>query len=299
MPTSFQQFFTECQQRTNRFLSENLPPAIEPAAKLKAAMRYSCLDGGKRVRATLVYATANIFTPAFTSPLIDTAAAAVECIHAYSLIHDDLPAMDNDDLRRGKPTCHRAYDEATAILAGDALQTFAFELLSKACSTDSARLLSIIRHLAAASGSGGMAGGQAMDMDATGQNIDLAVLESVHRHKTGALITASVMMGALAGGASDEEVVFEKLKDYAKSIGLAFQVQDDILDVQSSTEILGKTSGSDISMAKATYVSLLGINGAGNKVSELHQNALSALSGFGGEAEHLRQLAKFIIERKH
>lgn len=299
MAEDFTGFLAECQQRINCFLDQKLPPAISPADNLKHAMRYSCLDGGKRVRAALVYATARLFVSQ-PDETIDTAAAAIECIHAYSLIHDDLPAMDNDDLRRGKPTCHKAYDEATAILAGDALQTQAFELLSGLKQIDSSRALEMISLLARASGVHGMVAGQTMDMDATGHHVSLEILESIHRHKTGALINASVIMGALAAGVSlEKNEIYQQLEQYGTCIGLAFQVCDDILDVQSSTEVLGKTSGADANLAKATYVSLLGLEGAHEKMHQLRQNALDALDGFGQRADTLRLLANYIVERVH
>ena len=230
-------------------------------------------------------------------PLLDRVACALESLHSYSLVHDDLPAMDDDDLRRGKPTCHMAFNEATAILAGDALQTFAFELLSNLDDIDPLRQIALIRQLAHASGAHGMVLGQALDLAAVGQHINLAQLEAMHRHKTGALIRSSVSMGATALGAS--AVQLAELDTYAAAIGLAFQVQDDILDVTTDTQTLGKQQGADIARNKPTYVALLGLDAARVKAQELHQQALAALESFGANAHYLRELSAYIIERKN
>jgi farnesyl diphosphate synthase len=232
--------------------------------------------------------------------VLDGPACAIECIHAYSLIHDDLPAMDDDDLRRGRPTCHKAFDEATAILAGDALQALAFRILSQdAAAVESPALrLQMIDRLATAAGSRGMAGGQAMDLDAVGRSLDVAELESMHVHKTGALIRASVMLGALSRPGI-EAGVLEHLDDYAKCIGLAFQIQDDILDVVGDTETLGKRQGADRALNKPTYVSVLGLEEARLRARSLHESALQRLAGFGDEAEPLRWLSGYIVQRSH
>lgn len=267
------------------------------APTLKEAMRYSTLNGGKRVRPLLVYATANALKKAEeNNELIDASAAAIECIHAYSLIHDDLPAMDDDDLRRGKPTCHKKFDEATAILAGDALQTLAFEKLSSL--SPASRALNLIYELSAASGANGMVGGQVLDLLAEGKtdNLNLSSLEKIHRHKTGALIRASVRMGAIAAGATDAEI--NALSAYAESIGLAFQVQDDIIDVYSDTETLGKPQGSDLARGKATYVSLLGVCAAQDKAEGLIDSAKAHLDKLDLVDNSLRQLADYIIDRR-
>ncbi|HRF88907.1 MAG TPA: polyprenyl synthetase family protein, partial [Pseudomonadales bacterium] len=249
MTTDFQQFLQQSQQRVTNALENILPTAVEPAQKLKQAMRYSALNGGKRVRATLVYAAAMSIAgeaPAHT----DNIACALELIHAYSLVHDDLPAMDDDALRRGQPTCHIAFDEATAILVGDALQTLAFEYLAQAALPAELRC-ELILSLAQASGAAGMVAGQSMDLEAENRQIALQELEALHQHKTGALIRASVRCGALAAGANPTQLAV--LDRYAAAIGLAFQVQDDILDIESSTEQLGKQQGSDLSLNKSTY----------------------------------------------
>ncbi len=294
---SFSDYLEQCQQRVGTALNYHLPAVAAPAERLKSAMHYSVLSGGKRVRASLVYASAGVFAGRPSQNLqnnLDLAACAVELIHAYSLIHDDLPSMDNDDLRRGKPTCHIAYDEATAILAGDALQTLAFELLGK-LDTDAGHQLNLIKTLASASGYAGMVGGQVLDIEAENNAPGLDGLEQIHRLKTGALIGASVRCGALLTQATETEL--EALDSYAAAIGLAFQVQDDILDVTGKTEELGKQQGADEQLNKATYPGLLGLDGAIAKAQQLHRDALTALEGFGPGAEPLRQLSSFIIER--
>lgn len=266
-------------------------------ARLHQAMRYTVLGGGKRVRPLLAYATgAAVGAP---GDRLDIPASAVELIHAYSLVHDDLPAMDDDDLRRGRPTCHRAFDEATAILTGDALQTLAFQILAHAPGLDVEPQvrLRMIDTLARASGSRGMAGGQAIDLAAVGQTLDIAQLEDMHIHKTGALIRASVLLGALCAGRLDEPRI-EQLDRYAKCIGLAFQIQDDILDVTGDTATLGKTAGADTARAKPTYPALLGLEGARQRATELLAAANDSLNGFGPEADALRGLAEYIIRRR-
>ena len=287
---------TQYRQRAETALQRWLPAATTAPEHLHAAMRYASLDGGKRVRPVLVYATGS----ALGVPLeqLDGPACAVEFIHAYSLVHDDLPAMDDDDLRRGKPTCHKAYDEATAILVGDALQSLAFEVLATdgALVADPACRLAIIRELALASGSRGMAGGQAIDTAAEGKRLSLEQLQSMHRYKTGALLKASVRFGALSNPATSERQ-HRDLDGYADAIGLAFQIRDDILDVEADTQTLGKPQGSDQARDKPTYTSLLGLDGAKAKSRELHQQAMHSLEGFGTEADPLRWLSAYIVDR--
>jgi farnesyl diphosphate synthase len=285
------------QQRADSALEKFLPIENIQPVRLHAAMRYAVLNGGKRVRPILTYLTGS----ALQVPLsvLDAPACAVELIHAYSLVHDDLPAMDDDDLRRGKPTCHKAFDEATAILAGDALQTLAFYVLShdSYSELDGRQRLKMLETLALASGSRGMAGGQAIDIDAVGKTLNLAELENMHIHKTGALIRASVKMGALASTQADDHIL-EKLEHYAKCIGLAFQIQDDILDVESSTEVLGKAQGADQALDKPTYPTLLGLRGAKQMAAELIEQAIDSLSGFDQKADPLRWMAQYIIQRQ-
>jgi len=293
----FNEFARACRERVDAALENYLPLAQDPT-QLRAAMRYSLFNGGKRVRPTLVYASAlaaNSRALSSHTELLNRVACALESLHSYSLVHDDLPAMDDDDLRRGKPTCHIAFNEATAILAGDALQTFAFELLSEANLTDAPVQLALVCQLAKASGADGMVLGQAIDLAAVDKTLALNQLENMHRHKTGALIRASVSMGATALAASPAQL--SALDTYAAAIGLAFQVQDDILDVIADTETLGKQQGADIARNKPTYVALLGLDGARAKAQELHQQALAALAGFDESACYLRALSAYIIER--
>ena len=283
-------------QQVDAQLERILPPASGPAERLFAAMRYSVLNGGKRLRPALCFAAADAIGNSNTNTA--KVAAAVEMIHAYSLIHDDLPAMYNDDLRRGKPTCHIQFDEATAILAGDALQSLAFQQLTELTDMASDSLVELMSILATYSGCSGMAAGQAIDLAATGQTLDIDQLDTMHRHKTGALIEASVMMGAItAGGASQAQL--SALRDFAHAIGLAFQVQDDILDVESSTEQLGKQQGSDAANNKSTYTSLLGLERARNQAASLYQQSIDSLEVFADRAEPLRQLASFIVNRAY
>lgn len=296
---SFDAFLHDCRHRVDQAL-DNLLPLGQDETQLRAAMRYSLFNGGKRVRPVLAYASAFAISPElsiYQEANLARVACALESLHAYSLVHDDLPAMDDDDLRRGKPTCHIAFNEATAILAGDALQTFAFELLSDAEQLDATIQLALIRQLAQASGVQGMVLGQAIDLAAVDKPISLAQLETMHRHKTGALIRASVSMGATLVGASDQQR--QLLDTYAAAIGLAFQVQDDILDVTADTATLGKQQGADIARNKPTYVSLLGLDGARQKAQELHQQALDVLYSFGENAIYLRALSSYIIQRTH
>ena len=281
--------------RVNRALDAYLPSAQPGPAQLHEAMRYAVLNGGKRVRATLVYAAGEAVGA--DGALLDGPACAVELIHAYSLVHDDLPAMDDDDLRRGKPTCHRVFGEASALLAGDALQSVAFQILADGAA-DAQRAVAMVATLAQASGSLGMAGGQAIDLAAVGRDLGLDELEHMHRHKTGALIRASVRLGALCGeGVGGEQL--EQLDAYAACIGLAFQVRDDILDVEADTETLGKAQGADIALNKPTYPSLLGLASAKQKAEELHERAISELADFDARADGLRGLSAFIVNRPH
>lgn len=261
-------------------------------------MRYSVLNGGKRIRPILVYAAG--YAVAADEVALDAPASAVEFIHAYSLIHDDLPAMDDDDLRRGKPTCHKAFTEAQAILAGDALQSLAFHTIAHGLpkKIPAEQKLDILDALAIASGSRGMAGGQAIDLASVGQSLNIAELEDMHVHKTGALIRASVKMGALCQPKIDQKQL-KKLDHFAKCIGLAFQIQDDILDITSDTETLGKTQGADIALNKPTYPSLLGLDGAREMAAELHQEAHESLNIFAEKAAPLRWLADYIVKRNY
>jgi geranylgeranyl pyrophosphate synthase len=286
------------QTRMERALSARLPDATLVPAQLHAAMRYAVLGGGKRIRPALMFATA--LTLGLTEDQVEGAACAIELVHAYSLVHDDLPAMDNDDLRRGRPTCHKAFDEATAILVGDALQPLAFELLARDASLppSSSVRLQLIGLLADASGSFGMAGGQAIDMAAQGQTLDLAAVEQMHARKTGALIRASVMMAAECVPALDARLK-AGLANFAAAIGLAFQIQDDLLDVIGETAVLGKTAGADQALAKPTYPAVAGVAAARLAVSALHQRALEALEPFGERAEPLRLLSDWLLARRN
>lgn len=295
MQSDFKLFSQQCRTRVDSALDRYLPEGEGPT-QLRAAMRYSLFNGGKRVRPILAYASALSINPGVDLALVDPVAAALECLHSYSLVHDDLPAMDDDDLRRGQPTCHIAFNEATAILAGDGLQTLAFDLLTTTA-LPAVTQIDLIRALALGSGMDGMVLGQAIDLAAVDHQLDLAQLETMHRHKTGALIRASVAMGAICAGADQAQLA--ALDDYAAAIGLAFQVQDDILDVTSDTTTLGKQQGADIARNKPTYVSLLGLAEAKAKAAELHRQALGALSGFGESAVPLRQLASYIVERSN
>lgn len=288
-------FSQYARRRVDHYLTQNLNQ-YEPAMHLQDAMSYSLFNGGKRVRPMLTYAAASLFGEA--NDLTDASAAAIESIHAYSLIHDDLPAMDNDDLRRGKPTCHIQYDEATAILAGDALQTFAFELLSQSKHNKMAVQLQLIQELVQASGRHGMVTGQMIDLANVGENIDIHALEQMHQHKTGALIRASIRMGAISTGAHTEQD-FAALDAYANAIGLAFQVQDDIIDITSDTQTLGKTQFSDEEANKPTYPKLLGLEGAKDLAQSLHGQAIDSISTFGDAAQPLVDLANYIIGRNH
>jgi farnesyl diphosphate synthase len=286
------------QARIERALDRWLPsPAREPR-RLHEALRYSVLGNGKRFRPVLVYTTGEVLRLAVDR--LDGPAAAVELIHAYSLVHDDLPAMDDDDLRRGRPTCHRAFDEATAILVGDALQVLAFKILASDVTmhaTGDARTR-MIDVLADASGTAGMAGGQAIDLAAVGRSMSVTELEAMHKLKTGALIEASVQLAAL-GAAHLTEEKSGALKRYAERVGLAFQIQDDILDVEGDIEMLGKATGADSARHKPTYPSIVGMPNAKRRAQELCLAAAADLAAFGSDAEPLRWLARFVVERSN
>ncbi|WP_289283573.1 MULTISPECIES: (2E,6E)-farnesyl diphosphate synthase [unclassified Methylophaga] len=284
------------QSQIEFVLEKRLQQGLKPgSARLFEAMRYATLGGGKRLRALLVYATGQAMGA--KQPAMDVAAAAVEMIHAYSLVHDDMPMMDDDDLRRGRPTCHKAYDEATALLVGDALQTQAFETLCDETLTDKqqSRMIKTLSH---ASGAAGMAGGQAIDLESVGIKLDIDALQAMHKLKTGALIRASVLMGALSAEQYDETIL-EHLDRYADCIGLAFQVQDDVLDVITDTETLGKAQGADIALNKPTYPALLGLEKAQQKAVALIEKALTHLDACPFNSEVLAELAQFVVKRSH
>ena len=291
-------FMRFCQQRVTNALEQVLPSPDTIPSRLHAAMRYSVLGGGKRIRPILVYASGE--AAGVPREKLDAAACAVELIHSYSLVHDDLPAMDDDDLRRNRPTCHKAYDEATAILVGDALQALAFQVLctNHHLQASAEVRLAMLETLSRASGSRGMVGGQALDLAAVGQSLNLTELENLHIHKTGALIRASVKLGVLLNPGL-EKAKHQALDHYAKCIGLAFQIQDDILDVEGSTETLGKTQGKDQAQDKPTYPSLLGLSGAKEKAEEFRLAAQNSLAPFNSEAEPLRWIADYITVRNH
>ena len=258
-------------------------------------MRYACLDGGKRFRAMLVYACGEL--AGASAEVLDVPASAIEMVHAYSLVHDDLPAMDDDALRRGRPTCHIAFDDATAVLAGDALQSLAFEVLAAdgALAVTPARRMEMVRVLAAACGEAGMAGGQALDIDASGRTLMVEELRDIHRRKTGALIRAAAALGVLAG--RGDEAMLRALDRYAAAVGLAYQVVDDILDETEDSDTLGKDSGSDREMDKVTYTRLLGVEGARKTAATLHRQALASLAELEDNAWFLRKLADFVLNR--
>jgi farnesyl diphosphate synthase len=294
--SDFQAWMAERQARVETVLSETLPGAVHAPQRLHDAMRYAVLGGGKRVRPLLAFAAGEL-TQA-KPERVERAAVAVELIHAYSLVHDDMPAMDNDVLRRGKPTVHVEFDEATALLVGDALQSLAFEVLAQPGLIEDAQAqIRMLNLLASASGSHGMAGGQAIDLESVGKPLELPELEFMHILKTGALIRAAVNLGALCGNSLDDNAM-KKLDHYAKCVGLAFQVVDDVLDAEASTATLGKTAGKDAASNKPTYVSLLGLARARELAEELRADAHAALAGFGAEADRLRQLADYIVLRE-
>ncbi len=280
--------------RVQDSLERALPDTPDEPRRLQAAMRHAVLDGGKRMRPLLVYATGTVF--GCDDAVLDTPAAAVELIHAYSLAHDDLPAMDDDALRRGKPTVHVAFDEATAILAGDALQSLAFELLVQAPATPDVRL-AMLHELTVAAGARGMCGGQALDIDATGQRITLAALQRLHAMKTGALLRAAVRMGAIASGV--DTVAMARLDAFADALGLAFQIRDDLLDIEGDSATLGKTAGKDRAQDKATFPALLGMEASRARLDDLAMVMSQALEPFGASAASLAALGHRAIARAH
>lgn len=283
-------------QRVNHFLADKLKQNKDFGSPLVEAMSYTVLLGGKRVRPFLIYATGRMLGVPLEK--LDHCAAAMEAIHAYSLVHDDLPAMDDDKLRRGKPTCHIAFDEATAILAGDALQSFAFELISTDPYLSDREKVLQVQELAKAAGVKGMCLGQSLDLIAENKAVSLEKLELIHRNKTGALILSSVMMGFNLSEYSQNSAIKQPLADYAEAIGLAFQVQDDILDVIGETDKIGKTVGSDENLNKSTYPKLLGLEGARQKAEALYQSALNALAQLPFDTTPLKELAAFIVKRE-
>jgi len=296
--TPFAECLSRWQAETEAALERYLPVPTNSPTRLHEAMRYSVLGGGKRVRPALVYATAQAIDLPQSSVI--AAACAVELIHAYSLIHDDLPAMDDDDLRRGRPTCHKAFDEATAVLAGDALQTLSFEILTTDTQlpADPAIRLSLVRLLAEATGTAGMAGGQALDLAAEGQAADLAAITEIHARKTGALIRASALLAA-ACQPKLSPADYQALDRYARCVGLAFQIQDDLLDIEGDPALLGKATGADQALQKLTYPAVVGVQAAHAKVVELQRETLEAIAHFGLKANKLRDLAHWLVLRQH
>ena len=293
------QFGTELKQvqdRINQFLANQFEEIDSYNAPLRDAMKYGLLLGGKRVRPFLVYATGKMLGAEMSA--LDYAAAAIEAIHAYSLIHDDLPAMDNDELRRGQPTCHIAFDEATAILAGDALQAFAFEILTDSPSLSAEQKLQLVKVLAQASGVQGMCLGQSLDLISEHKQVNLDELELIHRNKTGALLTAALKLGFICSPHFKNKELEQQLERYSQAIGLAFQVQDDILDIEGDSAEIGKPVGSDLDLDKSTYPKLLGLEGAKQKAQELYQTALHELDNLPFDTTALRALAEFIVNRK-
>jgi len=300
--SSFDSFLEHCQARCQRSLDQFWAHDLERTPRLDSdllidACHYSLSNGGKRIRPILTYAAGVAIGSNCNAEALDYATCAIEMIHTYSLIHDDLPAMDDDDLRRGKPSCHKAFDEATAILAGDALHSRAFELLANLPDLNAEKKLAMIKVLAAAAGPRGMVGGQAIDIAATDSELSLSQLQTMHALKTGALIRAALALGGIAGGATESEL--HALDNYGRHIGLAFQVIDDILDVESDTVTLGKTRGKDSDSNKVTYVKIMGLEGAKTEAQQLLHRALAALESFGSTADHLRDLAQFIVTRNH
>jgi farnesyl diphosphate synthase len=292
---AFPDWMRRVQVQVEAAIAGNLPPAEAIPARLHQAMRYASLNGGKRIRPLLVFAAGEL--TAAPAQRLEVVACAVELIHSYSLVHDDLPSMDNDVLRRGRPTCHVEFDEATALLVGDSLQALAFELLARKDFGEPGRQLEMLRLLARASGSCGMAGGQSIDLEAIGKNLNQPELELMHALKTGALIRAAVLLGALCGAAlsADESASLDR---FAKRAGLLFQVVDDILDCTASTATLGKTAGKDAAAEKPTYVSLMGLERAREFADDLRKQALEALTPFGERRQRLLELTDFITQRK-
>ncbi len=288
-------YIEQCRQRIDAELDRSIRQD-SASERLQETMRYSVLGGGKRIRPALCLAAARAVGSDEKAALVP--ACALELIHAYSLVHDDLPAMDDDDLRRGRPTAHIAFDEASAILAGDALQALAFSLLASAPELTDTQRIAMITKLAQASGHAGMVGGQAIDLESVGIQLNLDQLETMHRHKTGALIEASVDLGASTSATVSQEQR-DALANYARALGLAFQVQDDLLDIEGDTAIIGKRQGSDAAKAKPTYPALLGLDGAREHLAALLSQAHRALDSFGAEAEPLRAMADYVVSRNH
>lgn len=294
MTFHFESWLQQGSARAENALEGALDSAQVVPQRLHEAMRYAAQGGGKRIRPLLVFAAGELGNS--NPAILDAAAAAIEMIHAYSLVHDDLPCMDDDDLRRGRPTVHKAFDEATALLVGDALQTKAFEVLVDAPGSAEMRL-QMIGELAGASGSRGMAGGQAIDLESVGRKLDLTVLKQMHAMKTGALLTCAVRLGGIA--AQLDSAKMTHLTQYSTALGLAFQVVDDVLDATADSQTLGKTAGKDAADDKPTYVTLMGLDYAQKQAKELQAEALASLACFGPEADALRALAKLVVERKN
>lgn len=290
-----EKYIGEKTRFVNDALERLLPPETDYPQNLFKAMRYSVFAGGKRLRPALVLAANEAVGGNNAEECVNTA-CAFECVHTYSLIHDDLPGMDNDDMRRGRPSCHKAFGEATAILAGDALLTLAFELVAKTPSVDNGRILRVIRELSGASGYAGMVNGQMVDIESEGVEVSFPVLEHIHIHKTGALMASAVRCGAILGGAGEAEL--ESLTRYAASIGLAFQIADDILGVEGSATELGKPVGSDEKRKKATYPSIIGLKESKEMANELIERAVASVEAFGEKAEPLKAIARYIVERR-
>jgi len=292
----FQEWLTSHSERTELALDRFLDSAQTTPQRLHEAMRYAAQGGGKRIRPLLVYAAGQLSgsKDSLNAESLDVAAVAIECIHAYSLVHDDLPCMDDDDLRRGRPTVHKAYDEATALLVGDALQTRAFEILANA-NCDAQDRIKMVAALAAAAGSRGMAGGQAIDLESVGKTLDLPGLKQMHAMKTGALLSCAVELGGIA--AHLNPVQMAHLDAYSKSLGLAFQIVDDVLDATSDSQTLGKTAGKDAANDKPTYVTLMGLDYAQKQARELQETAIASLDSFGAQAQALKDLALLVVNR--
>ncbi len=288
----FQEWLIEHSARTESALESLLDSDQTTPKRLHEAMRYAAQGGGKRIRPLLVYAAGSL--GGAKAEALDAAAVAIECIHAYSLVHDDLPCMDDDDLRRGRPTVHKTYDEATALLVGDALQTRAFEVLAKAQCEIDVRLL-MISSLAAASGSRGMAGGQAIDLDSVGKKLDLVGLKQMHAMKTGALLSCAVQLGGIAAHLNPTQMTC--LKNYSQALGLAFQIVDDVLDATADSQTLGKTAGKDAANDKPTYVTLMGLDYAQKQAKQLQAEAIASLEIFGSKAQALQDLALLVVSR--
>jgi farnesyl diphosphate synthase len=293
---AFQEWLSAHSERVESALERSLDSPQTIPHRLHEAMRYAAQGGGKRIRPLLVYAAGQLgdAVSSHKTEMLDAAAVAVECIHAYSLVHDDMPCMDDDDLRRGRPTVHKAFDEATALLVGDALQTRAFEVLANT-SGDANQRLRMIACLAAASGSRGMAGGQAIDLESVGKKLDLSGLKQMHAMKTGVLLSCAVELGGIAANLNANQLA--QLSQYSKALGLAFQIVDDVLDATADSQTLGKTAGKDAAANKPTYVTLMGLDYAQQQAKELQEIAMSSLDGFGNQAQALKDLALLVVNR--